>query len=154
VSGAVRDRDFVIRAMRPVDLRAVLEIESRAYTHPWTEGIFRDCMRWGYSGLVCHSGKEILAYGILSLGAGECHILNLCVRPDRHGQGIGRTLLRRLLSVARLQGADTVFLEVRESNESAIGLYLSEGFCETGRRPSYYPSVTGREDALVFARVL
>jgi ribosomal-protein-alanine N-acetyltransferase len=47
-----------------------------------------------------------------------------------------------------------VFLEVRESNESAIGLYLSEGFCETGRRPSYYPSVTGREDALVFARVL
>lgn len=140
--------------MRPVDLQEVLEIETRAYSHPWTEGIFRDCMRWGYSGLVCTATDGILGYGVLSFGAGECHILNLCVRPERHGQGIGRLLLRRLLSAARTRDADTVFLEVRESNAAAIALYDSEGFAEISRRRGYYPADSGREDALVFARVL
>lgn len=154
MSAVVKDTDVGIRAMLPIDLPEILEIESRAYSHPWTEGIFRDCMRWGYSGLVYRSNEGMLAYGVLSLGAGECHILNLCVDPDRHGRGIGRMLLRRLLEVARLQGADMAFLEVRESNRQAIGLYESEGFSEIGERRGYYPSASGREDALVFARVL
>ena len=59
-----------------------------------------------------------------------------------------------LVQVARQHRAARVFLEVRPSNAAAIALYHSEGFNEIGRRPRYYPAVTGREDALVMAMEL
>ena len=43
-----------------------------------------------------------------------------------------------------------MFLEVRESNPAAIQMYINHGFNEVGRRRHYYPTATGREDALVF----
>jgi ribosomal-protein-alanine N-acetyltransferase len=94
----------------------------------------------------------------MSVAAGECHVLNVCVHPDHHGRGIGRRLLRRLLALARRSEADTAFLEVRASNCVAIGLYRSVGFDEIGRRRDYYPALDpssgGREDAVMMARAL
>jgi len=46
----------------------------------------------------------------------------------------------------------TAFLEVRESNDAARGLYGSRGFSEIGRRRGYYRRPV--EDALVMRRVL
>ena len=87
---------------------------------------------------------------MLSVAAGECHILNLAIHPDWQGRGLGRKLMNRLLGLARQHQADTAFLEVRESNEAALALYRSMGFNEVGLRRSYYPALGGREDALVF----
>ncbi len=136
------------------DLSAVMEIESSAYSYPWSEGIFRDCIRVGYPCMVYEEQGVIVAYGVVSFGVGECHILNLCVRPCEQGRGLGRQLLRRLLGIARRHEVDTVTLEVRPSNARAIGLYVSEGFCEVGRRRDYYPAEQGREDALIMAKTL
>jgi len=88
------------------------------------------------------------------VASGECHILNLCVRPDKQGRGLGRRMLRRLLALARNHKADTAFLEVRVSNRLAIGLYEADGFCEVGMRRGYYPAAGGREDAVIMARPL
>ncbi|MDO9477324.1 MAG: ribosomal-protein-alanine N-acetyltransferase, partial [Pseudohongiella sp.] len=55
---------------------------------------------------------------------------------------------------ARRLGADTCFLEVRPSNESARSLYYSQGFVQVGERRGYYPAETGstfREDALILS---
>ncbi len=140
-----------IRSMCRGDLVQVAAIEKSAYEFSWTPGIFRDCLRAGHACWVLDRGDEILGYGVLSTGAGEAHVLNVCVAPAHQGQGHGRRLLRRLLDTARWYGAERVFLEVRPSNVAAQTLYESAGFNEIGRRPDYYPARRGREDAIVMA---
>ena len=136
------------------DVEPVMDIERRVYKHPWTAGIFRDCIRVGYSCMVYQPGKDILAYGLVSIAANEAHILNICVATDCQGQGIGKKMLHKLLDVAEEKGVDSVFLEVRKSNNVAVQLYQQEGFNRIGVRRNYYPAEHGREDALVFARAV
>jgi ribosomal-protein-alanine N-acetyltransferase len=140
-----------LRPMREDDLDAVMEIECRAYPFPWTRGIFRDCLRAGYPAWVLDEGGALVGYGLLSIAAGEAHILNVCSAPEAQGRGHGRRLVRTLLQQARGRGAQRVFLEVRPSNTAAIALYHAQGFNEIGRRPRYYPAANGREDAIVMA---
>ncbi len=143
-----------LRPMRESDLDAVMAIEQVAYPYPWTRGIFRDCLRADYPAWVLDDGVRIVGYGVLSVAADEAHVLNVCVRPDLHGQGHGRRMLRSLMQIARARRVQRLFLEVRPSNPSAIALYDSEGFNEIGRRPRYYPAKHGREDAIVMAMEL
>jgi ribosomal-protein-alanine N-acetyltransferase len=142
------------RPMLEEDLPAVIEIERAAYEFPWSENVFRDCLRVGYCCWVLERDALIQAYGVMSVGAGESHILNLCVRPDSQGQGLGSTMLHYLLDLARKHRADTAFLEVRPSNGAALRLYNRAGFTEVGMRRRYYPATGGREDALILARSL
>jgi len=150
----VEDAPATMRPMRVDDLESVLDIELRAYPFPWTRGIFHDCLRAGYPAWVLEQGHAIIGYGMLNIGADEAHVLNVCMAPEVQGHGHGRRLLRSLLKAARNRGAQRVFLEVRPSNTTAIALYDSEGFNEIGRRPRYYPSKGGREDAIVMAKEL
>jgi ribosomal-protein-alanine N-acetyltransferase len=143
-----------IRPMRADDLDYVVAVEHGAYSHPWSEGILRDCLRVGYSCWVCELGDQIVGHVVMSVAIGEAHLLNICVGPQWQGRGIGRRLLRRMLRIARERNADTMFLEVRASNESARTLYESEGFGEIGRRRDYYPAYQGREDAIVYAKAI
>lgn len=151
-------RAVTLRPMCIADLPAVLQVERAAYSTPWSEAIFRDCLRVRYCCLVAASGTLLVGHGVMSVAAGECHILNLCIHPHRHRQGLGRRLLRQLLRLARRQDADTAFLEVRASNRAAMALYQTEGFDEIGRRQGYYPHPQqgnpAREDAVVMARAL
>lgn len=140
-----------LRAMRETDLDAIMAIEVRAYAFPWTAGIFRDCLRAGYAMWVQEQQGVIVGYGVLSIAAGEAHVLNLCTAPGHEGKGLGRRMLQALLKIARGHGAQRVFLEVRPSNRRAIALYEHSGFNEIGRRPRYYPAHDGREDAIVMA---
>lgn len=155
MSAVIQEPHIFIRPMREGDLAAVFANERAAYTHPWTLGILRDCLRVGYQCQVAEQDDMLVGHAVLSVGAGEAHLLNLCVAPDHQGRGIGRRLLRRMLRFAREQAADTVYLEVRASNLSARALYESEGFCEVGQRRGYYPhDLHGREDAVVYAKPL
>ncbi|MGN6283277.1 ribosomal protein S18-alanine N-acetyltransferase [Frateuria sp.] len=140
-----------IRAMRREDVAAVSALESASYEFPWSSGIFSDCLKAGHPCWVLCCEGDVAGYGILSVAAGEAHVLNLCIGPDWRGRGLGRHLLGRLLDVARWSGAERVFLEVRPSNPVAQELYASVGFKEIGRRPRYYPAKGGREDAIVMA---
>jgi ribosomal-protein-alanine N-acetyltransferase len=137
------------RAMVPVDIPAVGAVERASYTFPWSEGIFRDCLRVGYLCRVAEMDGEIVAYGVVAMGAGEAHILNLCVRGDLRGRSVGRQMLMLLLERARQAGMTEAFLEVRPSNRLAIALYQSVGFVQVGLRKGYYQAEQGREDALV-----
>lgn len=143
-----------LRPMREDDLDAVMAVERRAYPFPWTPGIFRDCIRAGYPAWLLYEGAQVIGYAVLSIAAGEAHLLNLCVDPSAQGRGHGRRLLQTVLRLAQGQGAQRVFLEVRPSNPAAIALYHAQGFNEIGRRPRYYPTANGREDAIVMAMEL
>ena len=152
--GQVMHSDDNIREMTVDDLGRVIDIEIAAYEHPWTVGIFRDCLRVGYSCWVYEHKRVIIAYGIVMLGGVEAHVLNLCVHPDYQSRGIGRRMLDHMTQTARESGADTMLLEVRQSNIIAIQLYLSADFHQLGTRAGYYPDHDGREDAIILAKSL
>jgi ribosomal-protein-alanine N-acetyltransferase len=97
---------------------------------------------------------EVGGYGIMSYGAGEAHILNICIREDLRGGGLGRRLMLYLIDRARGAGMQDAFLEVRPSNPNAIALYESLGFVRVGTRKGYYQAHQGREDALVYKLIL
>ncbi len=154
MSAVLSDAGYHFRPMCEPDLAAVMEIEQAAYQYPWSHRIFSDCLRVGYSCWVFEDGDHLIGYGIMSVAVGECHILNLCIRPSEQGAGYGRALLEFLLDMARERNADTAFLEVRPSNTSGLSLYRKVGFDEVGMRKNYYPHPRGREDAVILARTL
>ncbi|HEV3181880.1 MAG TPA: ribosomal protein S18-alanine N-acetyltransferase [Steroidobacteraceae bacterium] len=146
--------EVVIRAMRGSDVADVAVIERASYQFPWSEGIFRDCLRVGYVCRVVTASRRVMAYGVMSFGAGEAHILNLCVGETYRCRGVGRSLLGSLIERAAVAGMADAFLEVRPSNTAAIRLYLAHGFEQVGMRRGYYQAANGREDAAVLRRAL
>lgn len=154
MSAMVNAPGGLFRPMTEADLADIMEIERRAYPYPWTQGILRDCIRVGYTCWLFEVEGVIHAYGVMSVAAGEAHVLNLCVRPESQGQGLGSKMLKQLIALARRHGADTLLLEVRPSNLPAVNLYQTMGFNEVGARKNYYPAEQGREDALIFALAL
>jgi ribosomal-protein-alanine N-acetyltransferase len=138
-----------VRPMRESDVNEVIGIERASYQFPWTEGIFHDCLRVAYLCRVAIQDDQIIGYAVMSMGAGEAHILNLCVREEGRRAGVGRALIRYLLEQAEDAGMVEAFLEVRPSNAIALILYQSLGFEQIGTRRGYYQAVGGREDAAV-----
>jgi ribosomal-protein-alanine N-acetyltransferase len=139
-----------LRPMAQADLPRVAALERGSYVFPWNDQIFADCLRVGYHCVVVEIESGVAGYGVLSMGAGEAHILNLCIADDWRRRGIGRGLLLALLAHARDRGVRDAFLEVRRTNRAAIALYHDLGFQCVGTRRGYYQAQDGREDALVY----
>lgn len=140
--------------MGVADIESVLAIERAGYDFPWSANVFSECIKAGYVCRVCFTNMDMMGYGIMSVGAGECHVMNLCVHPVQHGNGYGALLMDDLLAIAKRSHARIAFLEVRTSNRRAHALYQYLGFNEVGVRKDYYPALKGREDAYVLARTL
>ena len=137
------------RRMIEGDLDAVVAIEHDVHAHPWTRGNFADSIESGHHCWVVEHRSEIVAYGIVTVAAGEAHLLNLSVGRQWQRRGLGSHLTRFLIGLVREHGAQALFLEVRPSNAPARALYRRSGFAEVGRRRDYYPAGDGREDAVV-----
>ena len=139
----------LIRALCHSDLEQLMAIENDSYEFPWTQPIFRDCLKAGYGCYALINGEEMEGYAIISSAIDEAHLLNLCIKPACRGQGLASLVLDHVLCEMELRGIDRCFLEVRPSNKSARKLYQQMGFRVIGRRPGYYPAADGREDAWV-----
>lgn len=139
------------REMSEFDLEHVLDVERNAYAYPWTEGNFRDCLSGNYESWLLESEGNIIGHGVISAAVGEAHLLNVCVAKRSQRQGFGRIILRYLVERSKALDAGTMFLEVRESNLSALALYQSEGYEQIGIRKNYYPAIAGREHAIVMS---
>jgi [ribosomal protein S18]-alanine N-acetyltransferase len=133
------------------DLEEVLVIENSIYPHPWTRGNFLDSLYSGYqTWTVREPGGALAGYFLIMLAVDEAHLLNISVRRDLHGYGIGRLELDKVVSLARGHGMTSVLLEVRPSNPRALAVYEKYGFERIGMRKGYYPAANGtREDAIV-----
>lgn len=143
-----------LRPMTASDLDAMMAIERVNFPFPWTEGNFKDSMNSGYICLVMEQGKQLMGYAVLMMVLDEAHLLNISVAQTYQGQGWGRYLLVQMMEIGRKKGGFNMFLEVRPSNHSALGLYESIGFNEMGIRPGYYPAHNGREDAVLMGMAL
>ena len=143
-----------IRVMVHEDLKLISDIERRSYDFPWSHSVFRDCLLAGYSCIVIERADLVVGYAILSIAAGEAHILNLCVDPKFRHLRYGERLLDDILLRARRAEVNEIFLEVRPSNAAALALYKKKGFHQITERPAYYQAKGGREDAAVLCKVL
>ena len=148
MSAVLKDQPHLAK-MRAADLDEVLAIETSVYSHPWTRGNFLDSLNAGYLCRTYRLGPELIGYFIMIVAVGEAHLLNLSIASTRQRQGMGSSLLREALRLARGLNAKHLFLEVRPSNAAALALYSASGFRRIAERRGYYPAHEGREDALV-----
>lgn len=137
----------------PMDLPSlarVMEVEQRAYAHPWSRANFSDVLQSGYHARLLLGGDTLLGYFVVMPGVQEAHLLNITVDPNFQRQGWGRLMLDAARLWAASEAANTLWLEVRVGNARAIKVYQSQGFEVVGQRKAYYAAGRGqREDALV-----
>jgi tRNA threonylcarbamoyl adenosine modification protein TsaD/ribosomal-protein-alanine acetyltransferase len=144
-----------IRPMRETDVDHVVHVERATFPVPWSRGMFIDEMLQGASRhwVVADSPWGIVGYAGLMEADGDAHIMNLAVRTDARGRGIGTALLSEALAEAYRRKLGRVTLEVRPSNQAALSLYADAGFEPAGVRPNYYGD-TGEDALIMWTRAL
>ena len=131
--------DIIVRKMQPEDLLQVCEIEKDNFSLPWSEKSFLESMeRDDTLFLVALDREEVAGYLGCYCVAGEGEITNVAVKSSYRRQGVGGKLLETLYEEAKALHTQEFFLEVRESNEAAIGLYSRQGFVKEGVRKIFY----------------
>lgn len=152
MSAVLRPVEARLEPLEATRLEQVLQVEQRAYPHPWTRGNFLDALKSGYHARVLLAGEELLGYYVAMQGVDEVHLLNITVSPDYQRQGWGRIMLDALALWSHGLGAQWLWLEVRVSNTRAIAIYEAHGYRRVGLRKNYYPAGHGqREDAVVMS---
>lgn len=127
---------------------AILEIEARVNTAPWSEKSFQNELTHAHGVfLVALVEGNVVGYGGFWMVIDEAHITTIAVSPDFQRKGIGRKLMIELLTRAKSRGMACSTLEVRAGNVPAISLYEDLGYVQSARRKSYYPD--NQEDAIV-----
>lgn len=140
--------------MRIDHLHEVVAFENDLHEFPWTIGNFRDSLNAGYSGWLCCVAEELAGYGMIMMVLDEAHLLNISIGRHWQRQGLGSELLQFLIDLSKERNCIRMLLEVRDSNQAAQRLYKRFGFSVVGMRKNYYPAHQGREDALIYERVL
>lgn len=149
---AVLKPEARLEPLNDAQLDAVLRVEQRAYSHPWTRGNFVDSLKAGYSVMTLMGGDTLLGYFVAMEGVEEVHLLNITVAPEFQGQGWAVLMLDALAVWSRGRGAHWLWLEVRVSNTRALQVYERYGYRRVGERKNYYPAHAGqREDAVVMS---
>jgi len=136
------------------DLIHIMPIEQACHTHPCSEKVMGGSFSRRYHNFKLVQNGQIIGFYIADLVVDELTLQNICIAPNWQGKGLGKQLFKHFLDTAKRLGAMQLWLEVRESNTAAIALYESHDFIETGKRPNYYPTATGREDALLMGCTL
>jgi len=136
--------------MHADQLPQVLDLEARAFEHPWSpELVAREVEQDHSLILVIAAEGRVVGFVIAWLILDELHILNVAVDPALRRRGIARLLLSELLDRAAGHGFSLATLEVRVSNDPAIRLYRGLGFDTVGLRRRYY---SDGEDALIMQK--
>jgi ribosomal-protein-alanine N-acetyltransferase len=151
IAQAVRDA-ATLAAMTLDDLDAVMAIEQTVYSHPWSRGNFMDSLNPLFDAQCLWLKGELLGYFLAMRGFTEMHLLNITLAPAHQAQGWGRMMLDALALISRHTGAQSLWLEVRQSNQRALQVYAHYGFKQVGVRKDYYPaSHQQREHAVVMS---
>jgi ribosomal-protein-alanine N-acetyltransferase len=143
--------ELTVRKLSFSDLPQIISIERRAFTSPWSLGMFvLELSKPSGINLAAVRGKEIAGYVICARYAEAYHVMTLATAPEFRRQGIGGALLDAVIERA---GEDANYtLEVRVSNAGAIALYERYGFRGVGTRPRYYAD--NGEDAMIMWRAI
>ncbi len=140
------------RRMTLADVPGVMDIEKEAFTNPWSLEMVKKELtnEWSNVLLLEEStpwGWELRAFAIFWIVADEVHVLNVATHVASRRKGFGRKIMDEVVAMGRARSCTLATLEVRRSNQAAIGLYAALGFRTVGMRPRYYAD--NQEDAAV-----
>jgi ribosomal-protein-alanine N-acetyltransferase len=138
--------------MSETDIEVSRDIEINSNPVPWTEKNFLDCLRKDYYCLVQEVDQEVSGFAIQNISLNESHLLNIGIKEMFRNRGLGQELLEQIVHASKSMGCKKIFLEVRVSNNQAIGLYNKTGFKKVSVKKNYYRLPDGREDALVMSK--
>ena len=136
------------------NLNDIYVVEQESYPHPWTKGILRDCINNHYDFYIAKYNNNIIGYIIAKISIYETHILNLTISKNFRSNGIASQLLEMVFAKCFIMNSLNLYLETRVDNIPAIHLYEKHGFRRIAIRKDYYKTPDGREDAIVFKKVL
>lgn len=135
-----------IRPMTTADIAAVAVLEARAFAEPWSPETFAEELALpNRRYVVAEADRKVVGYGGVMCVDDEAHIMTIAVDPSATRRKFGTRLMVALVDAALGESARHLTLEVRVSNDAALGLYRKLGFASVGLRPGYYRD----EDALV-----
>ena len=139
----------VLRKMTVEDIPAVVALDQMSFSLPWPERSFRFELTDNSASRCWVAEKDERVVGMLVawLFVDEAHIATIATHPEYRRQGVGQKLLAYMLQSAMREGAQSSFLEVRESNLAAQEMYRKFGYEEVGRRKRYYKD--NDEDAIL-----
>ncbi|WHQ75015.1 ribosomal protein S18-alanine N-acetyltransferase [Pantoea sp. Lij88] len=140
-----------ISLLTPDDLAQAFAIECRSHAFPWSEKTFASNQGERFINLRLDVDGKMVAFAITQVVLDEASLFNIAVDPAFQRRGFGRQLLQHLIDELIKRNVLTLWLEVRASNLPAIALYEQLGFNQVSRRPNYYPTASGREDAILMA---
>ncbi|MFV0576222.1 MAG: ribosomal protein S18-alanine N-acetyltransferase [Vibrio sp.] len=152
----------IILPLLPEHLDAVWAIEQIAHSHPWAESMIRDLSHQNTKNSSKYQfglwvDNQLMGYLYSQNIVGEVTLLTIAVAPNQQGKGYGKALVEHLIEHSEQAEAESIWLEVRESNKGAYHLYEALGFNEMDRRVNYYPSdktKSGKEDAIIMNMML
>ena len=138
--------------MKESHVAAVAELEKLCFgTAAWSEKsiaseLTNELSLW----LVAVEDGRLAGYVGSQTVIDETDMMNVAVHPDFRRRGIGEMMILELVEALKEKESRCLTLEVRASNEPAIGLYEKLGFQQAGRRKNYYRNP--REDALILRK--
>lgn len=141
--------EFSIREMYKADISAVLQVDEKSFSAPWTKEVYEQeiCHNKFAHYFVVEESEAIIGYVGLWIVGADAQITNIALLPNYRGYKIGEKLFGFALQFAIQQSATRLSLEVRVSNIVAQKLYRKFGLVPGGVRKRYYPD--NGEDALV-----
>lgn len=143
-----------ISFITPEDQPQLLAIERRAHAFPWSEQTFASNQGERFLNYRLQADGKLAGFAITQVVLDEASLFNIAVDPNFQRRGYGRQLLQHLISELEKRDVMTLWLEVRASNHAAIALYEQLEFHQVSVRPNYYPTASGREDAIIMALTL
>ncbi len=159
----VLEVNYIVRQFKPSDLDGVIRINRECLPENYSTLFFMNLYkRFPETFIVAETNKEIIGYIMCRIETGipsfkvlgitkKGHVISIAVLPDHHRKGIGYRLIQEAAKAMTNYKAKECYLEVRESNLSAIRLYKKLGF-EVARSISNY--YADGEDALVMSLLL
>lgn len=138
-----------ISPMSETDILEIAELEKACFSEPWSENSLREELTNDTARFyVLRDNEKLLGYIGANNICGEVYITNVAVNEEKRGKGYGKMLVNHLIKQCEAENALFVTLEVRKSNENAIGLYENCGFKKVGERKNFYSKPT--EDAFIY----
>lgn len=140
--------ELVIEPMAGRHIDAVMAIDARCYSRPWSASTWRDELASpDRTHLIGRVGDRLVAHAGSLLIVDELHITTVATDPDAEGRGHGTRLCLELLHAGRRAGATAAMLEVRAAARRTQRVYGRLGFAPAGVRPGYYDKPT--DDAII-----
>lgn len=143
---------MIIEKMTLIDFENIKEKLQEDFDEFWNSSILKSELESENSKyIVAKENNEIIGFAGIIVTPVDVEITNIVTKKSKRKKGIGKSLLDKLIEMAKELKSETISLEVNEKNNIAIHLYEKCGFEKVGLRKKYY---NGIDNAIIMTKIL